>query len=256
MHPEWNIRTKTSRIYSRNPAVQNISKETCRPLLIPSHGSTFLKADYKQLQIRLLANMSQDPELIKAFSEGKDVHWLTVEMCGIQGATDKERRDIAKEVNYSILFQMTARGLAKKLDTDVTTAQRYINAFWSKYAVAKTWLDETVAHLKKKPVTKPYVESYLGRRRRFEGDITAQDIRRAKATVLQQSEAEILRMALMNLIGSLRQKKMKSRVVMILHDAIWVEAPEEEANEAKRLLEQSMISAVDYPFVPLDVDFH
>ncbi len=225
VHPEWNIRTKTSRIYARNPAVQNVSKETCRPLLIPSHGCTFLKADYKQLQMRLLANMSQDPELIRAFSEGKDVHWLTVEMCGIQGQTDKEKRDTAKEVNYSILFQMTARGLAKKLGTDPATAHRHINAFWSKYAVAKTWLDESVAHLKKKPVTKPYIESYLGRRRRFEGDITAQDIRRAKATVLQQSEAEILRMALMNLIGSFRQKKMKSRVVMILHDAIWVEAP-------------------------------
>jgi DNA polymerase-1 len=256
VHPEWNMRKKTSRIYAQNPAVQNVSKETCRPLLVASHGCTFLKADYKQLQMRLLANMSQDPELIKAFAEGKDVHWLTVEMCDIQGATDKERRDIAKEVNYGILFQMTAWGLAKKLSTDPATAQRYINAFWSRYSIAKEWLDNRVAHLKKKPVTKPYIESYLGRRRRFEGDITAQDIRRAKATVLQQSEAEVLRMALMNLIGSFRQKKMKSRVVMILHDAIWVEAPEKEAEEAKRLLEQSMISAVDYPFVPLDVDFH
>jgi DNA polymerase I len=117
VHPEWNIRTKTSRIYASNPAVQNVRKETCRPLLIHSQGCTFLKADYKQLQMRLLANMSQDPALIKAFAEGKDVHWLTVEMCGIAGATDKEKRDIAKEVNYGILFQMTAWGLAKKLST-------------------------------------------------------------------------------------------------------------------------------------------
>jgi DNA polymerase-1 len=256
IHPEWNVMTKTSRIYARNPAVQNISKDTCRPLLIPSHSCTFLKADYKQLQMRLLANMSQDPELIRAFSEGKDVHWLTVEMCGIQGATDKIRRDIAKEVNYGILFQMTARGLAKTLRTDVTTAQRYINAFWSRYSVAKEWLDNRVAHLKKKPLTKPCIESYLGRRRRFKRDISAQDIRRAKATVLQQSEAEILRMALMNLAGALRRQKMKSRAVMILHDAIWVEAPAEEAAEAKRLLERSMKNAVEHLLVPLDVDFH
>lgn len=256
VHPEWNIRTKTSRIYARNPAVQNVSKDTCRPLLVPSEGWTPLKADYKQLQMRLLANMSQDPELIRAFSEGKDVHWLTVEMCGIQGASDKEKRDIAKEVNYGILFQMTAWGLAKKLSTDPATAQRYINAFWSRYAVAKEWLDNRVAHLKENPVTKPYIESYLGRRRSFSGKITAGDIRRAKATVLQQSEAAVLRMALMNLIGDFRRKNMKSRVVMILHDAIWVEAPTEEAKEAKRLLGQSMIGAVDYPFVPLEVDFH
>jgi DNA polymerase I len=255
VHPDWNIRTKTSRIYARNPAVQNVSKETCRPLMIPSQGCTFLKADYKQLQMRLLANMSQDPELIKAFRGGKDVHWLTVEMCGMQGATDKERRDIAKEVNYGILFQMTARGLAKTLGTDTRTAQRYINAFWANYSVAKEWLDNKVAHLKKKPLVDPYVQSYLGRRRLFTGKITASHIRKAKATILQQSEAEILRMALMNLMGSFRQKKMKSSVVMILHDAIWVEAPMDEAGDAMRILEQSMCSSVEYSSVPLEVDF-
>jgi DNA polymerase I len=254
IYPEWNAMTKTSRIYARNPPVQNVSKETCRPLLIPSPGCTFLKADYRQLQMRLLANMSEDPELIKAFNEGKDVHWLTVEMCGIQGQTDKEKRDAAKEVNYGILFQMTARGLAPKLGTDVTTAQRYINAFWDKYSIAHEWLDIRVAHLKKKPLTKPYIESYLGRRRRFDGDITAHDMRRAKATVLQQSEAEILRMALMNLIGDFRRKKIKSRVVMILHDAIWVEAPLEEAGEAGMLLSHAMRNAVEYPFVPLEIE--
>lgn len=256
VHPEWNTRTKTSRIYARTPAVQNVSKETCRPLMIPSHGCTFLKADYKQLQMRLLANMSQDPELIRAFSEGKDVHWLTVEMCGIQGATDKERRDIGKEVNYGIVFQMTARGLAKTLGTNATTAQRYINAFWSRYSIAKEWRDNRVAHLKKKPLTNPYVQSYLGRRRRFDGRITSGDIRKAKATILQQSEAEILRMTLMNLVGDFRRKKMKSRVVMILHDAIWVETPIEEAEKAKRLLAGSMTEAADYPCVTLDIDFH
>jgi DNA polymerase I len=254
VHPEWNTRTKTSRIYARNPAVQNVSKETCRPLMIPSQGCTFLKADYKQLQMRLLANMSQDPELIRAFSEGKDVHWLTVDMCGIQGASDKERRDIAKEVNYGILFQMTARGLAKTLGADATTAQRYINAFWAKYSVAREWLDNRVAHLKRKTLVNPYVQSYLGRRRRFAGKITSGDIRKAKATILQQSEAEVLRMALMNLIGSFRQKKMKSRVVMILHDAIWVEAPVEESEEAEKILAKSMRGAVEHPLVTLDVD--
>ena len=121
--------------------------------------------------------------------------------------------------------------------------------------MAKEWLDNAVAHLKQKPPTKPYVQSYLGRRRQFEGDIGAKEIRKAKATILQQSEAEILRMALLSLVGLFRRRKMKSRVVMILHDAIWVEAPEEEAAEAKHLLEESMTNAVELPFVPLEVDF-
>ena len=139
--------------------------------MLPAPGHLLLKADYKQLQMRLLANTSQDPELIKAFREGQDVHWLTVEMCGIQGATDKEKRDKAKEVNYGILFQITAKGLAESLGTTMVTAQGYIGAFWSRYSVAREWLDQKVAHLKKKPAATPYVQSYLGRRRLFDGEI-------------------------------------------------------------------------------------
>lgn len=114
-----------------------MDKEKYRPLMVPAPGHVLLKADYKQLQMRLLANMSQDPELIKAFREGKDVHWLTVEKCSIQGAMDKEKRDKAKEVNYGILFQITAKGLPEVLGTTITTAQGYVNAFWSRYSVAR-----------------------------------------------------------------------------------------------------------------------
>jgi DNA polymerase I len=148
VYPTWNVMTKTGRIYARGPAVQNVSKDTCRTLMVPAPCCTLLKADYKQLQMRLLADMSQDPELMKAFREGTDVHGLTVEMCGIGGATDKEKRDRAKQVNYGIVFQMTARGLAQKLGTDVRTAQGYIDAFWSKYSGAQAWLDSQVAPLR------------------------------------------------------------------------------------------------------------
>jgi DNA polymerase I len=255
VHPEWDTMTRTGRIYASDPPVQNVDKEKYRPLMVPASGHVLLKADYKQLQMRLLANMSQDPELIKAFREGKDVHWLTVEMCGIEGATDKEKRDKAKEVNYSILFQITAKGLAQSLGTTIAAAQGYIDAFWSRYSVAREWLDQKVVHLKQKPIATPYAQSYLGRRRRFDGEVGAKEIRQAKATILQQSEAEVLRMALMTLVGIIHRINMKSRVVMILHDAIWVETPEEEAIEAQRLLEQAMKHAVEMPFVPLEVDF-
>ncbi len=255
VHPEWNTMTSTGRIYASRPAVQNVDKEKYRPLMVPAPCHVLLKADYKQLQMRLLANMSQDPELIRAFSEGKDVHWLTVEMCSIQGATDKERRGKAKEVNYGILFQITAKGLAESLGTTIATAQAYIDAFWSRYSVARVWLDQRVAHLREKSSATLYVQSYLGRRRRFDGEIGAREIRRAKATILQQSEAEILRMALLSLVGTFRQKKMQSRVVMILHDGIWVEAPEEEAEAAQSLLEDATKHAVEMSFVPLQVEF-
>ncbi len=254
VHPEWETRTLTGRIYASRPPVQNVNKLKYRPLFVAAPGCILLKADYKHLQMRLLANMSQDPELIRVFREGKDVHWLTVEMCGIEGGSDEERRNKAKEVNYGILFQITAYGLGQVLGTSTSTAQGYINTFWSRYAVAKEWLDNAVAHLKQKPTTKPYIQSYLGRRRHFSEEIGAREIRQAKATILQQSEAEVLRMALLSLVGLLRQRKMKSRVVMVLHDAIWVEAPEDEAAEAKHLLAESMTNAVELPVVPLEVD--
>ncbi len=255
VHPEWNTTTSTGRIYASRPAVQNVVKEKYRPLMVAAPGHVVLKADYKQLQMRLLANISQDPELIKAFREGQDVHWLTEEICAIRGATDKEKRYKAKEVNYGILFQITAEGLSQTLGTTMATAQGYIDAFWSRYSVAREWPEQRVAHMKEKSLVTPYVQSYLGRRRRFEGEIGSSQIRQAKATILQKSEAEILRMALLSFVGTLRRRKMKSWVVMILHDAIWLESPEDEAKEARGLLDYGMKNALEMPFVPLEVDF-
>lgn len=139
------------------------------------------KADDRQIQMRILANLSEDPELVRAFREGNDVHWLTVEMCGIQGATDTEKRDKAKAVNFAILFQMTADGLSSELGTDRKTAQRFIDAFWDKYSTAKKWLDDFVGELKDKPSDDRVVRSSLGRTRRFEGEFGQRERRRAKA---------------------------------------------------------------------------
>ena len=255
VHPEWKVMSRTGRIYASDPPVQNVSKEICRPLLIPAPGCVFLKADYKQIQMRLLANFSGDPELVKAFREGKDVHWLTAEMCGIQGAADKEKRDRAKEVNFGILFQMTAWGLAQKLNTDTRKAQGYIKAFWSKYSVAKAYLDGIVADLKKKEPRDRYVESYSGRRRLFDQEFGVPEQRGVKATVLQQGEADVLTLAFVSLQAIFRRRNMKSRIVMIIHDCIWVEAPLREAEQARRLMEDTMKNAVEFPLVPLEVEF-
>jgi DNA polymerase-1 len=255
IYPEWNVMSRTGRIYASGPPVQNVSKEICRPLLVPAPGCVLLKADYKQMQMRLLANFSGDPELVKAFREGKDVHWLTAEMCRIQCATDKEKRDLAKEVNFGILFQMTAWGLAQKLNTDISTAQGYIEAFWSKYSAAKQYLDRIVTNLKKKEPQDRYVESYTGRRRLFYKEFGVTEQRRVKATILQQAEADVLTLAFVSLQAIFQRRKMKSRIVMIIHDAIWVEAPKEEAEQARTLMEDTMQNAVEFRLVPLEVEF-
>jgi len=213
-----------------------------------------IKADYKQIQMRLLANMTNDPELVAAFREGRDVHQLTVEMCGIQGATEKERRDKAKAVNYGILFQMTANGLSRELGTDLKTAHGYIEAFWAKYGVAKKWLHDFVEDLKRKPSKERAVRASLGRSRFFDGEFGLRERRAAKATLLQQEEADLLRMAVMRLYAAFRDLNMKSRVVMVIHDAVYVEAPEEEAQRARQLMKAEMEDAVEMPIVPLEVD--
>jgi DNA polymerase I len=254
IHPRWNFMTKTSRITASNPAVQNVNKIRCRPLMIPGQGWSMIKADYKQVQMRILANMSNDPELVVAFRQGLDVHWLTVEMCGIQGTTHKEKRDKAKAVNFGILFQMTADGLSRELNTDRKTAQGYINAFWAKYAVAKKWLDEFVEELKQKDPKERVVRSSLGRTRLFDGEFGLRERRRAKATLLQQEEADLLRMAVMRLYARFRDLEMKSLVVMTIHDAVYVEAPDEEAQAARNILKTEMEAAVEMPVVPLEVD--
>lgn len=254
VHPRWNLITKTSRITAKQPAVQNVSRVRCRGLMRPTSGSVLLKADYKQVQMRILANLSNDPELVSAFRAGSDVHWLTVEMCRIKGGTDKERRDKAKAVNFGILFQMTAMGLARELGTDRSTAQRYINAFWAKYSVAKEYLDRFVQELADKKPEERMVRSYSGRIRRFDGAFGVSERRKAKATLLQQSEADILRLAVMRLYARLRDLKLKSRIVMLIHDAIYVEAPQDEAERAREVLKREMERAVELPIVPLEVD--
>jgi DNA polymerase I len=254
IHPEWNFMTKTSRITASNPAVQNVSKVRCRPLMRPPVGWTMIKSDYKQVQMRILANLSNDPELVSAFRQGLDVHWLTVEMCGIQRTTRKETRDKAKAVNFGILFQMTADGLSRELATDRKTAQGYIDAFWVKYATAKNWLDDFVEELKQKDPKERVVRSSLGRTRLFDGEFGLRERRRAKATLLQQEEADLLRMAMMRLYARFRDLAMRSQVVMTIHDAVYVEAPDEEAQAARNILKMEMEAAVEMPFVPLEVD--
>ncbi|MFC1833234.1 DNA polymerase [Thermodesulfobacteriota bacterium] len=254
IHPRWSFMTRTSRITASLPAVQNVNKIRCRSLMRPGPGWVMIKADYKQVQMRLLANMTNDPELVSSFQQGLDVHGLTVEMCGIQGATDKEKRDKAKAVNFGILFQMNADGLSRELGTDRKTAQAYIDAFWGKYSVAKKWLDDFVEGLKDKPSGDRVVRSSLGRTRRFDGEFGLRERRRAKATLLQQEEADLLRMAVMRLYARFRDLGMKTRIVMTIHDAVYVEAPEEEAQDARAIVKREMEQAVEMPSVPLEVD--
>jgi len=212
-----------------------------------------IKADYKLIQMRILANHSRDPELVAAFRDGQDGHSVTMQMCGIQGTTEKEKRDKTKVVDYGILFQMTAGGLSRELSTDRKTTQTYINAFYAKYSVAKKYLQDYVENLTKEGQD-TVVRSYLGRIRRFNGEFGPRERRQAKANLLQQMEADILRMAVMRLYATFRDLGMKSCIVMVIHDAIYVESPDKEDEQARQRMKRMMEAAIEMPTVPLEVD--
>ena len=204
--------------------------------------------------MRILSNLSRDPALIEAFQTGKDVHWLTVEMCGIEGETDKARREKAKAVNYGIMFQMSARGLAEELGIDTKTAQKYISAFWDRYRVARKFLDSQIEEIAKEEPGQRALTSSFGMSRRFPLSFGTRERRQAKASFLQLCESMMLKLAMTRLYADFRDRKMKSRIVMVLHDAICVEAPEEELDQAREMIRHHMEDALELP-VPFPVEF-
>jgi DNA polymerase I-like protein with 3'-5' exonuclease and polymerase domains len=133
------------------------------------------------------------------------------------------------------------------LGTDISTAARYVRAFWSRYSGAKEYLDKIIQDLKdENNPKKRYIESLSGRRRIFDKEFGPKEQLEARATILQQAEADVLTLAVVSLYGRFRKRNMKSRIVMVIHDCIWVEATEAEAGEAKSLLIETMRGAVEY----------
>lgn len=262
VHPVWRLtRTSTGRITASDPPVQNLDKKRYRPLLKAADGCVLIKADWKACQARILAHLSQDPALLQLFNEGQDFHAVTAEMFGL--ATREE----AKPINFAMIFGQRPRALAREInkswkeqgldeEIDEDQAATMIQTFFAQYAEIEPYFNEVYRKLTAdRKLDKVLRNPVTGRIRRFRMRESDKLRRTMKATLLQQVESHLLKLALINLHSELKALSMGARIVMAIHDAIWVEATAEEAEEAKRLLEQSMIGAVDYPFVPLDVDF-
>ncbi|MGO9571022.1 MAG: DNA polymerase [Desulfomonilaceae bacterium] len=259
IHPIWGqTRSATSRIYARSPGVQNISREL-RHLFVPTPGHVLIKADYSQAQMRILAHLSQDPELMKIFQDPKgDVHTETSKRLGLND------RNIAKEINFAISFGMGAAGLCSKINelkkkqgsTDfigLDTAQFYIEGFYRRFPKVKEFFDGEWAKLKKLPSQERVVRSLLGRERCFQRRPSSEMERRFRVTWPQQIEADLIKTAMVRLDRILRRRNMKARIVMVIHDALWLEAPHEEAEPVRHLLRKMMITAAKLK-VPLEVD--
>jgi DNA polymerase I len=265
VHPVWGqTRSGTSRIYARQPAVQNVSRRL-RYLLVPAPGHLLIKADYSQAQLRILADLSGDKGLIKVFAEGGDVHGETARLLGID-------RDLAKQVNFGICFGISAGRLAGRINSEILRmnrlsepheqqslvdegkAQGYIDQFHDRSPGVKSFFDREWAELKRSPQEDRMVRSPLGRIRRFDTYPSKALERSFKVTRPQQIEADLIKTAMVRLDRIFRRRNMKARMVMMIHDALWVESPEEEAEQVRHLVRRMMTTAAAKLKVPLEVD--
>jgi DNA polymerase I len=264
VHPAWGLtRSGTSRIYARQPAVQNVSRGL-RYLFVPATGHVLIKADYSQAQLRILAHLSNDEGLIRIFSEGGDVHGETARLLAID-------RDLAKQVNFGICFGISSARLAARINsevvkrsrlrkpqeqqplTDAERAQQYIDQFHARYPGVKKFFEREWKKLKKRPQNDRVVRSPLGRIRRFDSYPSKALERSFKVTWPQQIEADLIKTAMLRLDRIFHRRNMKARMVMMIHDSIWVECPEKEAEQVRHLVWRMMITAGELN-VPLSVE--
>lgn len=254
--------TATGRLSSSEPNLQNIPVRTeegkkIRRAFIPEPGSRFLCADYSQVELRLLAHLSGDEALIQAFREDKDIHRRTASEvfgCSPEMVTGEMRRQ-AKVTNFGIIYGMSAYGLANELSVSSGQAQQYIDRYFDQYQGVKSYIEQTLKDAKKRG----YVTTLMGRRR-WLPDIQSKNAparqfaeRTAINTPIQGTAADLIKIAMINISKCLTRERLKTKMIIQVHDELVFEVPEEELSQVKELTREKMEGAVELK-VPLKVD--
>jgi len=252
----------TGRLSSSDPNLQNIPVRSeegrrIREAFIAEPGYTVLAADYSQIELRIMAHLSQDEGLLQAFKDGLDVHKATAaEVFGVplDQVEDHQRRS-AKAINFGLIYGMSAFGLAKQLDIDRAAAQGYINLYFERYPGVKQYMDETRELAREQE----YVETLFGRRL-YLPDINAKNGQRrqyAERTAInapmQGTAADIIKLAMLSVDDWLQADKPPVRMVMQVHDELVFEVENSYLEEAKKIIRQKMSAAANLD-VPLIVD--
>ncbi|MEE8638100.1 MAG: DNA polymerase I [Candidatus Margulisiibacteriota bacterium] len=255
--------TATGRLSSSNPNLQNIPirgewGKLIRTAFVPEKkGWVILAADYSQIELRILAHMSGDAQLIKAFKEGKDIHLSTAaEVYGVpeEKVTD-EMRSAAKAVNFGIIYGISDFGLARQLKIKKTEAANFIIKYFKKHKGVKEFIDKTIQEAKENG----YVTTLLGRKRPLP-DINSPHFgmrafaeRTAINTPVQGSAADMIKVAMVNIFKKLRISNFELRMILQVHDELVFECPKEEAEKIKEIVEEEMVKAILLK-VPVKVD--
>ena len=254
--------TATGRLSSTNPNLQNIPIRTelgreIRAAFIAESGYVLLAADYSQIELRLLAHFSKDHLLVEAFRRGDDIHTLTAsQVFGVPPlmVTSDHRRQ-AKVVNFGIVYGLSAFGLSQQLGIEPSDARKFIDAYFEKYSGVRTFIDATLAQARRDQK----VKTMFGRIRPMP-DINSKNSnlrgfaeRTAVNTPLQGTAADLIKLAMIRIDDEIRERKLKSRMTLQVHDELVFEVSENEIDAMKALVREHM-EEVHELVVPLRVD--
>lgn len=256
--------TATGRISSTEPNLQNIPMRMelgrrIRKVFVPREGCILMDADYSQIELRVLAHMSGDEQLIEAYHMDQDIHRITaakVFHTPFEEVTDLQRRN-AKAVNFGIVYGISSFGLSQDLSISRKEAESYIEQYFSTYPGVKAFLDGLVADAKEKGC----VTTMFGRRRPVPELSSSNYMQRsfgervAMNSPIQGTAADIIKIAMINVWRALREQGLQSKLILQVHDELVIETVREEEESVRRILEENMKHAARLS-VELEVDLH
>jgi len=252
----------TGRLSSSDPNLQNIpvrkdEGRRIRRAFIAAPGYKMLAADYSQIELRIMAHLSGDAGLLKAFAAGEDIHRATAaEVFGL--APDKvssDQRRSAKAINFGLIYGMSAFGLARQLDIERGMAQQYIDLYFARYPGVKAYMDET----RERAREQGYVETVFGRRLYLPEIKASNAIRRQYAertainAPMQGTAADIIKRAMIDLDRAIEKSKLDIHMIMQVHDELVFEVADSMLDQAADIITKSMVGAAELA-VPLLVD--
>ena len=253
--------TATGRLSSSNPNLQNIPVRTelgreIRAAFVAPPGRVLLSADYSQIELRILAHLSEDSLLIEAFRNGEDIHSRTAqEVFGVGPmAQTREHRRVAKVINFGVIYGLSAFGLAQQLSIDTKEGAKFITTYFERYSGVKKYLDAQIAEVRKSGFT----TTMFGRTRQIPEISSPQPTlrnfaeRTAMNTPMQGAAADLIKLAMIELDRRMAGE-FESRMILQVHDELLFEVPEKELPRLTKLVKEVM-EGVHKLRVPLVVD--
>ncbi len=267
IHTTYNqTNTATGRLSSSNPNLQNIPTRTIegnkiRKAFVPSDkNNLIISADYSQIELRLLAHVSEDKHLIEAFKSGEDIHTVTAsKVFGVDiSEVTKDMRYKSKAVNFGIIYGQTKYGLAKALKINPAQAQKFIDKYFETYPKIKIYMEKMVNFVEEKG----YAQTFTGRKRYLNSEINSSNAmirefakRAAINHPMQGAAADLIKMAMIDFEKKLKENNLKSKLIIQVHDELVVETEKSESELVKKLILEAM--ELGQPLkVPLVIDIN